>query len=206
MSVIAGIVLAAGQGRRMGRPKALLTHPGGVTFLESACDVLRRAGCAPVVAVLGAEAETAQEHLRRSQLVGEGSERTEVVINRKWQEGMSTSLRAGLMHVQGDDEIEAAVIHLVDLPGVGEHAIGRLLDRAARDGAGALLRASYEGVAGHPVVIGREHWAGVLATLAGDAGARAYLGAHPPRMVEVGDLATGRDVDTPEDRLNFEAE
>ena len=55
----------------------------------------------------------------------------------------------------------------------------------------------YGAVPGHPVLIGRDHWAGVVATAEGDRGARDYLREHPPLEVECGDLATGRDVDTP---------
>ena len=63
----------------------------------------------------------------------------------------------------------------------------------------ALARAAYQGVPGHPVVIGRDHWRGVLDVAAGDRGARDYLAAHDHALVECGDLATGRDVDTPDD-------
>ena len=52
---------------------------------------------------------------------------------------------------------------------------------------------------GHPVVMGRDHWLGVLDVAVGDQGARDYLAAHDHLLVECGDLATGRDVDTPTD-------
>ena len=61
-----------------------------------------------------------------------------------------------------------------------------------------LLRAEYGGRPGHPVVLGREHWAAVASTAVGDRGARDHLAAHPPTAVECGDLATGHDADTPE--------
>jgi CTP:molybdopterin cytidylyltransferase MocA len=69
----------------------------------------------------------------------------------------------------------------------------------AGSGAGSLVRATYDGQPGHPVLIGRDHWAGVIATAQGDRGARTYLAAHEPVACECGDLATGRDLDRPED-------
>jgi CTP:molybdopterin cytidylyltransferase MocA len=89
-------------------------------------------------------------------------------------------------------------VSLVDLPDVGATVVRRLLEQAA-PGRAALARASYDGVPGHPVLIGREHWDGVLASARGDRGARDYLREHPPILVECGDLATGRDVDTLEE-------
>ena len=71
--------------------------------------------------------------------------------------------------------------------------------RAGGDGRRALGRAAYGGAPGHPVVIGRDHWDGVLGSLHGDVGARDYLATHDHVVVECGDLATGRDTDTPAD-------
>ncbi|NUO36590.1 MAG: NTP transferase domain-containing protein, partial [Dermatophilaceae bacterium] len=65
----------------------------------------------------------------------------------------------------------------------------------------ALRRAAYEGVPGHPALIGRDHWEGVVASATGDHGARTYFREHEHELVECGDLATGRDADTP-DELN----
>ena len=66
---------------------------------------------------------------------------------------------------------------------------------AASRGRGDLARAAYDGVPGHPVLLGRDHWAGVVASATGDRGARDYLAAHDVDLVECGDLATGVDVD-----------
>jgi nicotine blue oxidoreductase len=63
----------------------------------------------------------------------------------------------------------------------------------------ALSRAAYDGVPGHPALIGRAHWQGVVAVARGDRGAREYYATHPHSLVECGDLASGRDVDSPHD-------
>ena len=64
-------------------------------------------------------------------------------------------------------------------------------------GAEGLAAATYDGVRGHPVLLGRTHWEAVAAQAAGDRGARDYLAAHDVTLVEVGDVATGGDLDTP---------
>src|SRR5699024_7959324 len=212
MSRVAGIVLAAGAGRRMGQPKALLTRPDGRSFVEAACEALLDAGCDPVLAVLGAQADAATQTLRLAGLsapagsVQRGEGPVDIAINPDWAAGMSTSLRVGLERLYdpaGDCvDVEATVIHLVDLPDVDTRVVKRLLHEGCdpSDSRGrALARVGYQGVPGHPVLLGREHWVGVLESLEGDAGARSYLRLHAPRLVAVSDLATGHDVDTPEE-------
>lgn len=209
MSRIAGIVLAAGAGRRMGQPKALLTLPDGRSFVEAACEVLLDAGCDPVLAVLGAEAESARERLRGGSRDRSSARPVVAVVNPDWAEGLATSLRVGLSHLRDTSAASAALVHLVDLPDVGADVIERIGARGAPAGtdlAATLARASYGGAPGHPVLLGREHWDGVIASTSGDAGARRYLREHAPTLVEMSDLASGRDLDTREDLASFEAE
>jgi CTP:molybdopterin cytidylyltransferase MocA len=118
------------------------------------------------------------------------------VVAEDWAEGMGASLRAGLASMD-DAPADAVVVTLVDLPDVGGDVVRRVV--AAGTGPHALVRAEYDGRPGHPVLLGREHWTGVAATARGDQGAREYFRAHPPTACECGDLATGRDVDRPED-------
>jgi len=174
-----GLLLAAGGGRRMGRPKALVED-----WLLGAVTALREGGCAHVVVVLGAAADQAAPLL-----VGHD---VDVVVAEDWDEGMGASLRAGLTALSAGAE-EAVLVSLVDLPDVGPDVVRRLLDQPVS--ATTLARAAYDGRPGHPVLIGREHWAGVVASAQGDRGARAYLDANEVLLVECGDLATGRDVD-----------
>lgn len=188
-----GLLLAAGAGRRMGGPKALLHAGDGTSFLDRAVAALLGGGCAEVVVVLGAAADRARELLSRD-------DRVRTMVAADWDEGMGASLRAGLRALAGSGA-EVAVVGLVDLPDVGESVVERVL--GCGSGPGRLVRATYDGRPGHPVVLGREHWAGVAAQVAGsrhrDHGARDYFRAHPPVACECGDLASGRDVDRPED-------
>ncbi|HEV7194705.1 MAG TPA: nucleotidyltransferase family protein [Pedococcus sp.] len=184
----AGLVLAAGAGVRMGGPKALVAHPQGGALLTHALAVLREAGCEPVVAVLGAEAASASMLTRAADVV---------VVAEDWATGQAASLRAGLEAVQSTGA-QAVVVLLVDLPDVTAQVVVRVV-AAAGGTPQALARAAYLGMPGHPVVLGRDHWGGVLASATGDQGARDYLATHAHLSIECGDLATGGDVDTPAD-------
>jgi CTP:molybdopterin cytidylyltransferase MocA len=93
------------------------------------------------------------------------------------------------------------LVTLVDLPDVGEAVHRRVLGVWHEEGASrsALLRATYAGRPGHPVLLGRDHWSPLVVELAGDTGAQRYLARHTVREVSCDDLASGRDVDRPED-------
>lgn len=182
MSTI-GVLLAAGEGRRMGGPKALRLDPDGTSWLLRSTAALDEGGCERIVVVLGAGAEEARALLADVPV--------DVIVAPDWSHGMSASLRAGLGFLRDGD---AALIGLVDLPDVDAAVVRRVL--AAGTGPDVLARAAYHGVPGHPVLIGRQHWAGVLSTATGDRGARDYLALHAVDLVECADLATGVDVDS----------
>lgn len=178
----AGLVLAAGAGRRFGGPKALARDPDGVPWVERAVRAIRDGGCDPVVVVLGAAADAA------ARLVPAGAS---VVRAEGWSEGVSASLRAGLEAV-ASTSASAVVVVPVDTPDLPAAAVTRV---AARASHGALAFAAYDGAPGHPVVIGRDHWAAVAAAVSGDVGARPYLREHDAESVECADLWSGTDRD-----------
>jgi nicotine blue oxidoreductase len=184
---VAGLVLAAGAGRRYGKPKALVSYQGRL-LVQRAADTLGEAGCAQTLVVLGASA---------GQVRMQAPDLPESVVNTDWASGMGSSLRAGLAAL-ADGPADAAVVLLVDMPGVGVRAVQRVIAQA---GADALVMGGYGDRRGHPVVLGRNHWAGVAATAIGDKGARDYLRAHATevRLVPVGDVADDRDIDVPAD-------
>lgn len=192
---VAGLVLAAGGGRRLGgRPKALLAFRGR-PLVEHAVGVLREGGCGPLLVVLGAARE---QVLATAELDG-----CRAVANPDWAEGMGSSLRAGLAALP--PHCTAVLVSLVDTPGVTPAAVARLL-AAQREGA-ALAAAGYHGRRGHPVLIGAEHFAEAAAGARGDAGARALLAAHRSelRLVECADVAVPDDLDTPADLARWSA-
>ncbi|NUR65289.1 MAG: nucleotidyltransferase family protein [Streptomyces sp.] len=192
---VAGLLLAAGGGRRLGgRPKALLDHRGR-PLVEHAVSALRAAGCTRVHVVLGAAADAVRQEADLDGCV--------LVENPEWAEGMGSSLRAGLESLSGTDA-RAALVSLVDQPGIGAAAFARV--RGAYTSPDSLVAAAYDGVRGHPVLFGSAHWAGIAATATGDRGARAYLKEHAARvaLVECGDIARPYDIDTVEDLHHLE--
>ena len=167
-----GIVLAAGAGTRYGQPKVFAA--------------LRDGGCDEVLVVIGAEAVRAQ----RLVATVDGAR---PVVATDWDTGLSASVRAGLAAVAATDA-DLAVIAPVDVPGMPASVVARVLQAAV--GPGSLARATYDGRPGHPVAIGREHWAPVSASVHGDSGANRYLSTHAAVAVECADLWDGADLDT----------
>ncbi|QXE38947.1 nucleotidyltransferase family protein [Streptomyces sp. GMY02] len=198
---VAGLLLAAGGGRRLGgRPKALLPHRGR-PLVEHAARALREGGCGPVHVVLGAAADEVRQ---RAELPG-----CVLVDNPDWADGMGSSLRAGLASLAGTDAgTVAVVVLLVDQPGIGAAAVSRLLAAPAvvRSGPDALVSAAYDGRRGHPVLFGAHRWAEIAADARGDRGARDYLRTHETEivLVECGDVAQAYDIDTEEDLSHLE--
>ncbi len=183
---VMGLLLAAGAGRRMGQPKALVRDADGTSWLCRSTGVLLDGGCQGVAVVLGAEADAAAELLAHAPDI-------QFVIASRWAEGMGASLSAGLAAIQ-EAHASAVLVHLVDLPDVTSEVVRRVIGEGP--GPDSLRRATYDGRQGHPVLIGRGHWDGVISAATGDQGARVYLSAHQAVAVECGDLATGHDVDT----------
>ena len=91
----------------------------------------------------------------------------QVVVNEEWPEGMGSSLRMGLSAVAAIPEIDRVLITLVDLPGLTDEAIRRVIASDAR-----IAQAVFDGERGHPVMIGRENWEQVSEVASGDRGAR----------------------------------
>jgi CTP:molybdopterin cytidylyltransferase MocA len=179
---VAGLLLAAGAGTRLGWPKALV-EIGGMTLAERGVALLRDGGTDPVVVVTGAAPVSLPGII--------------VAHNPEWQTGMGSSLREGIQTLPGDRD--AVVIALVDQPLITPAAVRRLITAFA---SGARLAvACYQGRPRNPVLIAREHWAGAAAAARRDAGARGFLRAHRALVtaVECGDVASPDDLDTPED-------
>ncbi|MEV1024716.1 nucleotidyltransferase family protein [Streptomyces sp. NPDC050264] len=192
---VAGLLLAAGGGRRLGgRPKALLSHRGR-PLVEHAVRVLREGGCGPLHVVLGAAAGDVRARA--------GLEGCVIVENPEWEDGMGSSLRAGLDSLAGTGAA-AALVLLVDQPGIGAAAVARV--RSAYRSPASLVAAAYDGERGHPVLFGRDHWAGIAASADGDRGARAYLKEHAGavELVECGEVAEAYDIDTAADLRHLE--
>jgi nicotine blue oxidoreductase len=165
-----------------------LVRHGDSLLVERAVSTVRAGGCAPIVVVLGAAAA----QVRAEAQLGDAT----LVENEGWKSGMGSSLRTGLEALSATDA-DAVVVLLVDTPGVTPEAVRRV---CAKDGRDTLVTATYGNRRGHPVLLGRDHWAGVMLLATADIGARAYLSARSEQVhtIPCDDISDDTDIDVPE--------
>jgi CTP:molybdopterin cytidylyltransferase MocA len=190
--MIAGIVLAAGRSRRMGRPKPLLAFRGA-SFLERAVGALRGGGCGLVVVVAGpADDPAAAAIAREAERAG-----ARAVVNPRPDAEQVDSLRAGLAALS--PQTEAAVVLPADVPGVDAAAVRAVVEAFRARGA-PVVRAVHQGEHGHPVLFARRVFADLFRASLPE-GARSVVHAHAAELeeVEVDSPALLLDVDTPDD-------
>jgi nicotine blue oxidoreductase len=159
----------------------------GERLVDRAVRILSQAGADPVLVVLGAW---------QGSVPGAST-----VLNPQWPTGMgSIACRPPGTRHPAHRGTDAVLVTLVDLPGLTVPAVQRVLHTRAE-----LVVATYDGVRGHPAKFGRRHWGGIVAASArGDAGAREYLrNGSDLVLVEVGDVATGQDLDRPADSAHW---
>lgn len=185
MSAACGIVLAAGAGTRYGMPKALALTTDGTPWVRRAVAALATVGCDPVIVVLGARSDEARALVPPT---------AQIVIAENWALGVSATLRTALDAAERTTA-DAALIVPVDTPAMPASVCTRVLE-AGGGGPHALARAVHGRMPGHPVLIGRAHWAAAAADSAGDRGAGPYLRAHGATAVPCDDLWDGADIDT----------
>jgi CTP:molybdopterin cytidylyltransferase MocA len=178
------LILAAGESRRMGSPKALLRY-GAETFLDTVAGLFARM-CSPVIVVLGAAADEIQAQARC---------RATFVRNANYLRGQTSSMQCGLRAVP--PQAAGVLFTLVDHPAVTAATIGRLLEPA---GAARLRVPCYQGRRGHPIWFSRDLIAEFLA-LPEDGAARDVVRAHAAdtEFVDVDDRGVVADIDNPED-------
>jgi nicotine blue oxidoreductase len=185
---VAAVVLAAGEGRRMGGPKALL-RVGGESFLARCVRGLSRPGVGPVLAVVGHQAERVAAEAGLPAGVS-------VVVNPRYREGMLSSILCGLDAAQRQGA-EAVLLHPVDHPLLTPETVDAVLAALL---AGAVIAVpSHGGRRGHPGGFARSAWAALRAAPP-EQGARAVLAAHPDWIVHLpGDPSCLAGIDTPAD-------
>lgn len=181
-------------------PKALIRLPGGKSLLTNALEILREGGCDDIVVVLGADEPFVRKALevwseKIDAIMGRGQ--LLLVSNEQYAEGISTSVRAGLQGAQAlKNRPDSVIVQLVDTPEISPDAVNRVGKAAATS---ALAVATYDGVVGHPMLIGREHWGPIATSISGDVGARQYLnGRKDLQRIACDGLGSPTDVDTPE--------
>jgi molybdenum cofactor cytidylyltransferase len=191
--MISGILLAAGESRRMGSPKALLRSQSQ-TFIERICAAFFTAGVDELVVVLGAHADALRPALPAHPAL-------HTVVNSRYFLGQLSSLMAGIGALS--PESEAAVVNLVDHPLVTAETIRALID-SFREAPLPILIASYQGRRGHPVLFSSQTYGEILAAPL-DQGAKVVVRKDPARVREVplDDPGILADIDTPEDYARY---
>jgi molybdenum cofactor cytidylyltransferase len=194
VAVISAILLAAGESKRMGLPKQLLEWQGR-TLLQHVLESLIKSAADEIILVLGYETDLIKKTLPALQI--------KIVINPFYTQGMSSSLRQGLLAM--DPRSEAFLVLLADQPGIGPEIINNVI-RAFQQAEPkrGIVRPVYRGMRGHPVLIGIQYLQEAL-QLQGDMGARQILMNHPEDVLEIDvdqDVVL-RDIDTPEEYQKY---
>ena len=187
--MISGILLAAGESRRMGSPKALLAYQGQ-TFLGRICTAFFDAGVEELVVVLGAWEEKLRPALPRHSAL-------RTVVNPRYAQGQLSSLVCGLDALSPDSA--AAVVNLVDHPLVRTETIAALIASFQTDPLPIII-AAHQGKRGHPVLFSRQVYAELLAAPL-DKGAKTVVRKDPARVrhLALDDPGIVADIDTPQD-------
>jgi len=185
---ITAVILAAGASTRFGQPKQLLDW-NGVPLLAHVADVALGADLAPVIVVLGCQAEAARAAL--------STRPVQVVMNWRWEQGMSTSVQVGLAALT--PTAEAVIFMQCDQPLVTPDLLRALVARFEETGA-PIVHPTHAGQRGTPTLFARRLFP-ELAAVSGDKGGRAVIARHADEVatVKVTDPNVLADVDTPED-------
>ena len=183
-----GIILAAGESRRMGYPKPLLKI-GGQTFIEHIAETML-AVVPRLVIVIGAHRERVRAAIPRDARIA-------IVENPNYLRGQLSSLKAGLNAIQAD--AAAALVHLGDHPMVRAETFEALVDLYDQTGKPIVI-ARHDGHRGHPVIFDRALF-GELQSAPEEEGARHVVNADPSRVtyVDLADPGINLDLDTPSD-------
>ncbi len=188
---IAALILAAGESRRMGKPKLLLPY-GDRSIIETVIASASRSVTDKPIVVLGADREKIEKRIADAPAIA--------VFNREYKKGMLSSVQAGLRALT--ESTQAVMVLLADQPMIGSGIMKRMIDAFRESGSGILV-ATYRGKRGHPILIGSEYFREVLDFPAGSS-LRELLDRHPEEIVEVetGSPEILRDIDTENDYHN----
>jgi molybdenum cofactor cytidylyltransferase len=186
---IAGLLLAAGQGRRMGGRHKVSEVLDGKPLVAHAADALLAGGCDPLIVVTGHRADETVHAL--------GARTATAVFNPDYADGLSTSLKKGLAALPAD--VDGVLVGLADMPRVTAAEIARLIAAFAPAEGRAICVPTCNGKRGNPVLWSAAFIPDMMA-LKGDVGARHLIGTHADQVCEVPMDGPGvlTDVDTPE--------
>jgi len=185
---IAGIVLAAGQSRRMGKINKLLADIDGKPMTAHVVDAVITSAVSPVIVVTGHEPERLEEALAERDV--------RFIHNPDYADGLSTSLRSGLALLNND--VDGAVVCLGDMPSVNATHINRLVEAFDPASGHAIIVPTFKGKRGNPVLWHRRFFS-QMSDVSGDVGARHLIGDNEDCLLEIAmdDDSILADLDTP---------
>ena len=188
------IILAGGKSGRLGKAKQLLPY-GDRNLLQHAVDTALMSGLGPVLVVLGAGREFIYGALSGLPV--------RVVENSEWEEGMASSIRAGLLDlVRFSPGTEGAIIMVCDQPFVSAELLNKMFATQQETGK-PVIAATYDGVKGTPALFHQTMFSALM-ELKGDKGARKFLEQHP-EWIETIPFPEGKlDIDTETDYENLQ--
>jgi molybdenum cofactor cytidylyltransferase len=188
-TALAGIVLAAGESRRMGTPKQLLPF-GERTILERVVDTLLTAGVGQVIVVLGHLADRVRTVL--------GDRPVQAIVNEAYRQGMLSSVKCGVQAISTDHN--AVLFALGDQPQI-DSAVVREVIRAYRAGDAGIVIPRYNGKKGHPIIINLSSYREAIIDLPDSLGLNALMQeyADDVHLIDVTTEDIIHDIDVPED-------
>ena len=187
------IILAAGNSSRLGKPKQLLTFRG-TTLLEIVTRAAIESGCKPLVVVLGAYSSEISKQQQDPNI--------NYIINDSWQEGISSSIAAGLTAIMNQDqEVAQVIIAVSDQPFISSAVFLDLIKKQEETGKN-MVTSSYAQTIGTPALFNKKYFDQLL-SLTGNHGAKHILEQHPEDIASILFEAGKIDIDTETDYDNL---
>src|SRR6185437_9800019 len=178
------IILAAGSSSRLGKPKQNLVFKGQ-TLLQRAIDAALNSACRPVIVVLGSDIETIRPTI--------ADKPVQIVYNQEWNEGMASSIRAGVMHLQKvDPNADSVILMLCDQPFVSDIVLNQLIQSKSEK---TIVACGYNETTGVPALFDKFYFDELL-VLSGQEGAKKLLLKHRDAVKTVPFDLGSIDIDT----------
>ncbi len=191
---IAIIILAAGASSRMGQPKQLLNIEGK-SLIRHITEIALETECFPITVVLGANKNLIRAELDKMPIT--------IIENPKWEEGMSSSVKMGLIGAYMTSKaIEAVIFLTVDMPYINKELIDIMIQKAFESVDNQIVACKYDGQIGVPVLFKRELFNDLL-DLTGEQGAKKVIQKHLDKTKTVDFPAGKYDLDTMIDYQNY---
>jgi len=180
------VILAAGSSSRLGKPKQLLAI-GGKTLLQRVCDAAIAAQLTPIIVVLGANSDKI--------LMQDNDNRVAFVVNENWEQGMSSSIIAGLKAITIHEiQIQNLIISVCDQPYISSDLFASLIKKQNETKKG-IIASEYGGINGTPVLFAHKYFNDLM-RLTGENGAKGLIRSHATDLATVKFELGNIDIDT----------